>query len=65
MMASHAEMEVKGDETQQPKGKPYLDRMAQQMQNFFKFKNFYDQMDFSGHQRLAIRKAITELNDLS
>lgn len=42
MMASHAEMEAKGDETQQPEGKPYLDCMAQQIQYFFKFKNFCD-----------------------
>lgn len=29
----------------------------------FKFRNFYDQVDFSPKQRLAIAKAIIELTD--
>lgn len=37
--------------------------MARQFQNLFKFRNFYDQIDFDSDQRLAVTKAITELND--
>lgn len=42
-----------------------LDRMVEWVQNLFKFKHFYDQMDFSLKQRLAINKSIVELTDLS
>lgn len=35
--------------------------MAQQVQNLFKFKNFYDQVDFDACQHLAIKKAIIDL----
>lgn len=37
---------------------PDLDQMAQGVQNLFKFKNFYDQMDFSSKQRLAITENV-------
>lgn len=37
-----------GVEKVRPEGKPDLDRIAQQVKNLFKFRNFYDQMDFSG-----------------
>lgn len=45
MMASHHEMEIEKYEQQVPEGEPVLDQMAQQVQNMFRFKNFYDQTD--------------------
>lgn len=42
-------------------GEPNLDMMAQRAENLFKFKNFYDQMDISPEECLAITKAIIEL----
>lgn len=44
----------------QPEGKLDLDKMAQRVQNLFKFERFYDQMV---KQRLAITKCIIELAD--
>lgn len=54
---------IKKDEenTLRPVVKPDLDRISQWVQNRFKFKNFYDQMDFSPKQSLAITNAIIEL----
>lgn len=49
----------------QPEGKPNPDRIAQLLQNLFRFINFYDQVDFSLEQRLSIIKAIIELTDPS
>lgn len=43
---------------------PDLDKM-EWVQNLFKFKHFYDQMDFVPEQRLAITKSIIELTDPS
>lgn len=43
----------RGNEAQQLRAS--LDRMAQQVHNLFKFKIFYDQMDFSVDQHLAIK----------
>lgn len=47
---------VKGDEdvTMQSKGELDLNKMAQRVSNLFKFKKFYDQMDFNqeaGHHK--------------
>lgn len=49
----------------QPKSKPDLDEMAQQVQNLLKFKHFYNQKDFNPKQRMAINKSIIELTDPS
>lgn len=35
---------------------PDLDKMAQPIRALFKFKDFYNQMDFNPKQRLAITK---------
>lgn len=40
-----------------------LDQRALKVQELFKFKSFYDQMDFNSKQRLAITKAIMELTN--
>lgn len=39
--------------------------MAQQVPNLLKFSKFYDQIEFSTKQCLAITKAIIKLSDLS
>lgn len=44
---------------------PNLDSMADQVQNLFKFKHLYEQMDFSQEQRLAVTESIIELTDPS
>lgn len=49
----------------QPEVEPDLDQRMQKVQGLFKFKSFYDQMDFNSEQILAIRKAIIELTDYS
>lgn len=41
-MTSDAEMEVKGDEAHNLRVSQTFDQIAQQVQNFSKFKNFYD-----------------------
>lgn len=41
-----------------------LDQMTQRLQNLFKFKNFYDQVDFNREQMLTIMKAIIELTNM-
>lgn len=51
---------MEGEEQQQPKGELDLDCTAQQVQDLFKFKSIYDQMDFNADQRLVITKAIIE-----
>lgn len=61
MMAFHTQIEVEGDEAMQFEGEPYLDNVAQQMQNLFEFRIFYDHMDFSSDQCLVITEAIIEL----
>lgn len=48
-----------------PEGKPDLDRMAQQVENLFKTRSFYNQMDLTAEQHLVIAKAIIELTDPS
>lgn len=63
MMASDDKMKIEKDEQQMPKGELDFDRMAQHVQNFFKFKNFYDQMDFNAHLCLVITEAIIQLTD--
>lgn len=61
MMASHLVMKVEGNYAHQPEGELVFDNMAQQVQNLFIFKNFYEQMDFSTDQHLAITEAIIKL----
>lgn len=48
----------------QPEIEPDLNQMAQKVQGPFKFKRFYDQLDFNS-QQLVITKAIIELTDPS
>lgn len=43
--------------------KPDINQMAGRVQHLHKFKHFYDQMDFSPEQRLAISKSIIKLTD--
>lgn len=49
------------DVSMQPAGKPDLEKMTQWYKKLFKFKNFYDRMDFNLEQRLPLTKAIIEL----
>lgn len=58
MMASHADMKVGGDGPMQPEGEPDHDLMAQQIHNLFKFRNFYNQMDFSGDNVQRLQKPL-------
>lgn len=44
----------------QSEGKPDLDKIAQSVQSMFKFKHFYDQVDFSAEKRLVITKTIID-----
>lgn len=46
-------------------GVPDLNNMGERVQHLYKFKHFYDQMDFNPEQRLAITKSIIELTDPS
>lgn len=46
------------DVSMQTREEPNFDRMAGGVQYLFKFKHFYDQMDFSLEQSLAITKSI-------
>lgn len=48
-----------------PEGEPDLEKVAQQIQNLFKLKIFYDQIDFNIEQRLTNIKVIIELTDPS
>lgn len=59
MMVSVVDKEM----VSQPEDEPDLDQRALKVQELFKFKSFYDQMDFISKQRLAITKAIVELTD--
>lgn len=45
----------------QPEEESDLDQRALKVQELFKFNSFYNQMDFSPRQRLAITKAIMDL----
>lgn len=65
MMASHHKEEIKRIEEKVPEPEPDLDQMARQIQNWLKFRNFYNQMDFNLDQCLAITKAMVGLNNLS
>lgn len=65
MIVSSLERDIEGDGPTQPEGKPTPDRIAELLQNLFKFRNFYDQMDFSLGKWLVIIKAIIELTDPS
>lgn len=47
----------------QPEVEQDLDQRTLKVQELFKFKSVYDQMDFNSKQRLAITKAILELKD--
>lgn len=58
-------MEIEKYEQQVPEGEPVLDQMAQQVQNMFRFKNFYDQTDLDAWQCLVIMKALIKLENLS
>lgn len=60
MMACHSATEA---ELATSEGEPSTDDMTQRVQNSFKFRIFYDQMDFNSEQRLAITKIILELTD--
>lgn len=46
-MLSALERITKEATTMQPDGEPNLDKMAQRVQNLFKCKHFYNQMDFN------------------
>lgn len=59
MMISAIDEEI----VSQPEVEPDLDQRALKVQELFKFKSFYDQMDFSSKQRLAITKTIMELTE--
>lgn len=61
MIVLYVDMDVEGDEAVKPESEPKLNRMDQRVQNLFKFKQFYDQMDFNSNQRLAITKVIIDL----
>lgn len=65
MIVLYVDMDVEGDEAVKPESEPKLNRMDQRVQNLFKFKQFYDQMDFNSNQRLAITKVIIELTGSS
>lgn len=45
----------------QPEVEQDLEQKALKVQELFKFKRLYDQMDFNSKQMLAIKKAIIEL----
>lgn len=45
---------VEEDEKKAFEVKPYLDRMAQYVQNLFKYRNFFDQIEFTTSQSLVI-----------
>lgn len=60
LMMSISRKELENDVPRQLRGESNLDRRAQLVQRLFKFKNFYDHMNFS-EQRLAIIKVIMEL----
>lgn len=57
MMVLALERPVEGDISMQLEGESYLEKMAQWLWNLFKFKNFYDQSDFSLEQRPTRAKA--------
>lgn len=61
MIVSTSKQRLEEDKPIQHKVEPDLNKMAQRAQNFFKFKYFYDQMDFNLQQRLAMTKSIIEL----
>lgn len=42
MVASHHEMEIEGTEKKVLEAEPDIDWMAQQVQDFFKSRNFYE-----------------------
>lgn len=63
MMASYVEEDAERDVPMQLEGDPNVDKMAQQVQNLFKFSDFYDQMNFNPEQRSAMTKAIIKLSD--
>lgn len=61
MMVSHCTMEIERDELEEfERLCPDLYRVAQQVQNLFKFKNLYYQMNFTAGKRLTTTKAIIE-----
>lgn len=63
LIMSTSESEAWNDVSMEPGGEPDLDRMAQWVQSMSKVNNFYDKMDFSLKQRLAITNAIIKLTD--
>lgn len=62
MMAFYTDIEVEKDEELQFKGEAELDHMDFN-QNLFQFKKFFNQINFSNEQRLAITKVTIELTD--
>lgn len=60
MMISHYEVEAEEAEEKVLKEGRNLDRMHRQVQNLFKFENFYAHMDFNPDHLLAITKGSTE-----
>lgn len=61
MMVFASEKDTEEDIPMQLEGESNLDKMAHRLQNVFKFRHVYDQIDFSPEQRLAITKAILKL----
>lgn len=60
-MVCASERDVEGDIPIQQKGEADLEKMAHQVQSFFKLNIYYGQMDFTSNQSLAIIKAVIEL----
>lgn len=54
MMGSASERNMEEDVPKQPESEAGLDKMAQWVQNLFKFKHFYNWMDFNPGQKLDI-----------
>lgn len=46
MVASHGAAKVEENEEKAPEPQRDFNQMARQVQNLFKFRSFYDQMDF-------------------
>lgn len=63
-MVSTSEGSIDEDTPMKPEGEFDLDKMTLRVQNLFRFKHFYDQMDFI-QSKLAITKSITELTNPS
>lgn len=58
-MASHCEMEIERNKQKALEGEPYMDQMAQQVNNFLKLKIFYDKIDFDVGQCLSHKQSLS------